>query len=109
MMEQMVVDLTQFGLDLDAMPSTPPLTTKLLTPEDIATKFMGITYFKGILIQLFILSTFLDYILIITYYNNYKSKIHHFYEVDHGHFNGILLGDTLLTILLFTRFMTFIY
>lgn len=42
----MVVDLHMSGLAGDS-PSADPLTTRVLTPEQISAKFMGLTYTKG--------------------------------------------------------------
>ncbi|XP_014246479.1 aminopeptidase N-like isoform X2 [Cimex lectularius] len=46
MEEQMVIDLQQAGLLQDSLP-VDPLTTKVLTPEEVSNKFSGVTYTKG--------------------------------------------------------------
>ncbi|CAH1408289.1 unnamed protein product [Nezara viridula] len=44
--EQMAIDLTFAGLAADS-PQAEPLTTKVLTPQQVSAKFSGLTYTKG--------------------------------------------------------------
>jgi hypothetical protein len=54
MTDQMVVDLHQAGLQMDAKPQEP-LTTSVLTPQQISAKFSGLTYSKGnVIIRVFL-------------------------------------------------------
>lgn len=45
MMDQFVIDLNVEGLQADSI--NTPLTTHVITPQEITSKFMGLTYTKG--------------------------------------------------------------